>query len=79
MTGKPIADWVAIILAAGISLSLLAATTATAYIAMYLERPVGENVTQILTGWGGGMIGILGAYVGYAFGKKVSDNGNGKT
>jgi hypothetical protein len=80
MTGRAVADWVAVILAAGISLSLLAATIATAYIAIYLDRPVGENVTQILTGWGGGIIGILGAFVGYAFGKKANgDSGGAKT
>lgn len=73
------ADWVAIILATGISLALLVAAGATAYTAVVTGRAVGENITQVLTGWGGGMLGILGAYVG----KKISDHqngtGNGKT
>jgi uncharacterized YccA/Bax inhibitor family protein len=71
------ADWVAIILAAGVSLALITATAAVAYTGILTGKPVGENITQILTGWGGGIIGVLGAYVG----KKISDhqNGNGKT
>lgn len=70
-------DWVAIILAAGVSVALIVVTGATAYAGLVTDRPVGENLTQILTGWGGGIIGILGAYVG----KKISDhqNGNGQT
>lgn len=31
-------------------------------------------VTQVLTGWGGGIIGVLGAYVGYSFSKKKEDD-----
>lgn len=84
LTPKPkgTADWVAIILAAGVSLSLLilvggAAFVAVAHITDVGENNLGENVTQVLTGWGGGMIGVLGAYIGYAFGQKVV-NGNSK-
>jgi hypothetical protein len=72
---------VAIILAAGISLSLLTMTVATLYSAFVRLGAGGpglsENATQVLTGWGGGMIGVLGAYVGYAFGKRANGNDNG--
>jgi hypothetical protein len=67
-------DYVAIILAAGISVALNVITTAmmvmvTLRLAVGNATGLGENATQILTGWGGGIIGVLGAYVGYAFGK----------
>jgi len=29
------------------------------------EPGLSENATQILTGWGGGIIGVIGAVVGY--------------
>lgn len=34
--------------------------------------PLSENTTQVLTGWGGGMLAVLGAYVGYTFGKAAA-------
>jgi hypothetical protein len=34
---------------------------------------ISENGTQLLTGWGGGIIGVLGSYIGFTFGKKSSD------
>jgi hypothetical protein len=29
------------------------------------ESGLSDNAVQLLTGWGGGMIGVIGAYVGY--------------
>jgi hypothetical protein len=34
---------------------------------------ISENGTQVLTGWGGGILGVLGAYVGY----KAASGGRG--
>jgi hypothetical protein len=69
------AQIVAIILASGIVIALNIVTIALLYVAYTrLGQPgvqgLSENGTQLLTGWGGGIIGVLGAYVGYAFGKR---------
>ena len=74
---------VAIILAVGISASLFLVTFALLAAAwMRFSSGVGEglseNGTQLLTGWGGGMIGVLGSYLGYTLGKKEGEkNGFG--
>lgn len=73
--------WIAIILSSGIALALNVVTFALLYVAILrLNNPTGiqglsENGTQLLTGWGGGIIGVLGAYVGYSFGSKVGHDG----
>lgn len=71
---RRVAEWVALIIAGGISLSLLVVTIGVVVVAVLPGPPetLGENATQILTGWGGGMIGILGAFIGYAFGKRAN-------
>lgn len=61
-------DVVAIILASGISLGLLLVAAGSLMNTVRVEDNVGDHITQILTGWGGGMVGVLGAYVGYTFG-----------
>jgi len=69
---------VAILLAAGISLALNLMVFAAMWVAFTGGPPnvngIGENTTQVLTGWGGGMLGVLGAYVGYPFGKSRDDS-----
>lgn len=74
---RPGSEIVAILLAVGIATALNLITAATIWAAVYqavhgnpIAGGIGENVTQVLTGWGGGIIGILGAYVGYTFGVK---------
>jgi hypothetical protein len=80
--GKPqrrgTSDTVAIILAASIGLALNAVTIAILWAAAYrlgvdVNSGISENGTQLLTGWGGGIIGVLGSYIGFTFGKKSSD------
>jgi len=66
---------VAVILAAGISISLILVTGALLAAAwMRFASGIGEglseNGTQLLTGWGGGIVGVLGSYLGYTLGKK---------
>ena len=61
--------WVAIILAVGMATALNAITFAVLYDAIFSKGPgLSENATQVLTGWGGGIIGVLGAYIGYRVG-----------
>lgn len=66
-------DLVAVILASGIALALNIMTAAAIWVAVAPLNPdqiprLGENSTQVLTGWGGGILGVLGAYVGFRFG-----------
>lgn len=62
-------DTVALILAIGLASALNLITMGVLLMAAKSE-PAGlsENATQILTGWGGGIIGILGAVFGYRAG-----------
>ena len=71
---RPAADWVAIILAVGMAAALNIVTVALLYAAMARHasgQPVAlsENGVQLLTGWGGAIVGVLGAYIGYAVGR----------
>lgn len=60
---------VAIILAVGICTALNILTVATVVDALFSVAPgISENATQILTGWGGGVVGVIGAVVGYNVG-----------
>lgn len=39
-----------------------------------VDSGISENGTQLLTGWGGAMIGVLGSYLGYRYGEKKNGN-----
>ena len=71
-------ETVAIILAVGIASALLLVTVAALAAAWVNGTTIGENATQVLTGWGGGMLGVLGAFIGYTFGKRVAKDENGE-
>jgi hypothetical protein len=66
----PSRDWIALILAVGLATALNLIVGAILYDAIRDPQGAGisENATQILTGWGGGIIGILGAVFGYKAG-----------
>ena len=66
----PTLDLVAVILAAGVALSLLGMISGVIYVASLNpeRRTLSENLTQVLTGLTGGVIGILGGLVGYRIG-----------
>jgi hypothetical protein len=58
------------VLAIGLALSLLVIVSAVFYDAVRADTPgLSENATQILTGWGGGIIGVVGSYLGYRAGE----------
>ena len=62
-------DWLGIVLAIGICTALNVIVFAVLYDAIVsAQSGLSENATQVLTGWGGGIIGILGAMVGYKAG-----------
>lgn len=62
---------VALVLALGICLALNVLTFAVLYDAFVNDINAGlsENATQVLTGWGGGVLGVIGAVVGYQAGQ----------
>lgn len=67
----------AIVLAVGLVIAVNAITFAVLYDAIFSEGPgLSENATQILTGTFGGIIGVLGSYIGYRAGASSS---NGST
>ena len=72
-------DTVAVILAIGISVALITVTTGLLYAAIIRlgidpDSGLSENATQLLTGWGGGIIGVLGSYLGFVYGRKSAQN-----
>lgn len=67
-------DIAIIILAVGFAFSLLIVTVAVFYDSVVSPASAGlsDNATLVLTGWGGGVVGILGGYVGYKANGKSS-------
>jgi len=59
---------VALVLAVSLAIAFNVFTLAVLYTAIQNQTALSENATQVLTGWGGGIIGILGAYIGYRLG-----------
>lgn len=77
MKREPATDrhfWVAVILAVGIATAVNLITVAVLYDAIFSQGPgLSENATQILTTAFGGIIGVLGSYIGYRAGRDVSE------
>ena len=65
---------VALVLAVSLAIAFNVFTLAVLYTAIQNQTALSENATQVLTGWGGGIIGILGAYIGYRLGSTSSDD-----
>jgi hypothetical protein len=72
----PAPGWVALVLAIGLATALNIFTFAVLYEALFHTDSSGisENAVQILTGWGGGIVGIVGGYVGYVAGRREREN-----
>jgi len=68
-------DLVAIILATGmvVAMNLFIVAAIIEANANPITLPIGlsDNATQVLTGWGGGMIGVIGALVGIRVGRHI--------
>lgn len=73
---RPTPELVAVILAVGMSASIIIITLTIGYAVVSEKLPgtLGENTTQVLISWGGGLLAVLGAYIGYAFGKHYHDD-----
>lgn len=60
---------VALVLAVGMCTAVNLFTVAVLYDALFSSGPgLSENATQVLSSWGGGIIGVIGAVVGYQAG-----------
>ena len=68
-------EWVVGIIAVGFVLGFNLFCFAVLYDAVTSDEPLSENATQVLTGWGGGMIGLLGGFVGYRVGSREREEG----
>ena len=69
-------DVVAIIVAIGLCTAVNLMTLGVLWDAIRSQGPgLSENATQILTGAFGGMIGLLGASLGYRAGKETREEG----
>lgn len=65
---RPSADWIAVILAAGLSVSVIALVVGVSVAAIKngsTASTLSDNESQVLTAAFGGMVGVLGAWVGY--------------
>lgn len=63
-------------LALGIAVAVNIVTGAVLYDAIFSQGPgLSDNATQLLTTAFGGMIGVLGAYLGFQAGLKTNGNG----
>jgi len=67
---------IALVLAVALGTAINMFTIAILYEAIFRVGSAGisENAVQVLTGWGGGMIGIIGAFIGYRVGSSQTDN-----
>jgi hypothetical protein len=67
-------DWVAIILSGGFVVALNLVTAAVLWTAINntntLTGGLSENATQIITGAFGGILGVLGSYLGFRIGEQ---------
>ena len=70
----PASGSVALVLAIGVVAALNIITCALMVAAFHVDPPeLSANGTQLLTGWGGGIIGVLGSYIGFTFGQRKSN------
>lgn len=71
---RPDRDLIALVLAIGLSTALNLLCFGVLWDALRSDTPgISENATQILTGWGGGVVGILGAVFGYKAGQSNAE------
>ncbi|HEY6416855.1 MAG TPA: hypothetical protein VIX41_11470 [Acidimicrobiales bacterium] len=57
-------DWVAVVLAIGLAVAINLLTAAIMYDAVRNEAEISENATQVLVAAFGGIVGVLGGYIG---------------
>jgi hypothetical protein len=73
-TNGPYIVALALAVSIGVALNVFSVAVLWDAIQNSTEAGVSENATQILTGWGGGIVGIIGAVVGYNAGANTTRN-----
>lgn len=77
-----IREWVAVILAIGLASAVNFVTLASLYLAISGKSNVpgglSENATQVLTTAFGGIIGVLGSYMGFRAGREQGASNGGQ-
>ena len=75
-------DWVAILLAIAVATALNVIVVAVLWTAVTSSSDVNgglsENATQIITGAFGGIIGVLGSYLGFRVGERRGQHNAGR-
>jgi hypothetical protein len=66
---QPVRDWVAIILSIGLATAINVITAAALWDAIQNDAGLSENATQILTTAFGGIVGVLGGFIGFKAGE----------
>jgi hypothetical protein len=73
-------DWIVLTLAAGLVLAINLLTAGVLYDAIFSEGPgLSDNATQVLTTVFGGIIGVLGSYIGFKAGQAHNGGSNDRT
>jgi hypothetical protein len=68
-------EWVAIILASGLSLALCMLMGGVVWDAVRSDTPgLSENATQVVIAAFGGIIGVLGSYIGFRAAERITRN-----
>jgi len=67
---------VALVLALSLGVGFNVFCFAVLYTAIREDTALSENATQVLTGWGGGIIGVVGSYIGYRVGVAETQRDN---
>jgi hypothetical protein len=72
-------DLVALVLALGLVITMILVVTGTTFNRATNDKlsPLGDNTTQIFIAGIGGMVALLGTYIGYRVGNSRNGNGNG--
>jgi hypothetical protein len=72
---RPGAYVIGMVLAIGLCTALNLLVFAVCYDAVMSAGPgLSENATQILTGWGGGIVGVIGSLLGYQAGIRGTED-----
>lgn len=71
-------EWVAVILAVGLATAVNLIVIGGFASAVYRKAELSENATQVMTAVFGGIVGVLGSYVGYKAGQATERHQQGE-
>jgi Na+-transporting NADH:ubiquinone oxidoreductase subunit NqrC len=71
-------ELVALVLAVGLAAGIVIICGAVAINAVQHQEPLSDNATQVLTAAFGGIVGVLGAYLGFRAGERAERRRSGE-